>query len=204
MKLSARDFTRLRWSLIFLVVALIAGAGLVLFSRHWVAQAEQRQHQLAARQKDIRSQLNHAQEEEQEIRSRIARHQFIMASGIVNQEERLNWVEQIARIKVARRLLELQYELSPQHVIDETVLPGASPTGGYEFMASTMKLQMALLHEDDLLGFLADLRQSVHALLLVRKCSILPTPTTPSERGPSPQLRAECTIDWITLREKKS
>lgn len=189
-----------------LVVAVLAGATMVLVSQQLVGQAERNQRQLAAEQRDIRSRLSNAHEEEQEIRNRIARYQKILDSGMVNQEERLIWIEQIARIKVARKLLDVQYELSPQHPIDDGTLPGGATAGGYEFMASSMKLQVALLHEEDLLGLLADLRQSVRAQLLIRHCSIDRTPaaaTGTTERGPAPQLRAECLIDWVTLREKR-
>lgn len=204
MKLTSNDFARLRWSLVMLAVALLAGAAMVLFPQKLVDRAERNQRQLSTEQKDIRSRLVHAREEEQAIRDRIGRYRHILASGLIDQEERLRWVEQIARIKAARRLLDVQYELSPQHPIEEAVLPGGPVAGGYEFMASTMKLQLALLHEDDLLGFLDDLRASVRAHLLVRECAIERATAPASERGPAPQLRADCTIDWVTLREKKS
>jgi hypothetical protein len=69
-------------------------------------------------------------------------------------------------------------------------------------MSSTMNLQMPLLHENDLLGFLADLRRNVHAHLMVRDCAI-ERGAQAQERCVAAQLRAVCTIDWITLREKR-
>lgn len=204
MKLTSNDFARLRWSLVFLALALLAGTAMVWFLQQLVGRAEQNERQLSVQQKDIRGRLVHAREEEQAIRDRIGRYRHILASGLIDQEERLRWVEQIARIKAARRLLDVQYELSPQRPIEEAALPGGPVAGGYEFMASTMKLQLALLHEDDLLGFLDALRAAVRAHLLVRSCAIERATATSSERGPAPQLRAECTIDWVTLREKKS
>ncbi len=206
MNLTTNDLARLRWSLAFVIVAVIAGAALLLYLQQQVGKAELNQRQLSVQQKDVRARLSNAREEEQAIRDRIGRYQHIMASGLIDQEERLAWVEQIARIKTARRLLDLQYELSPQHPIEEAALPGGAMAGGYEFMASSMKLQLALLHEDDLLGFLDDLRKSVRAHLLVRNCTIeraSASAGSPAEHGPPPQLRAECAIDWVTLREGK-
>jgi hypothetical protein len=203
MNLTAQDIARLRWSLIFLGAALLAGGGLGYFLHQQVGRAEQTRRQLTAQQQEIRGRLNHARDEEQDMRGRIDRYQRILASGWIGQEERLDWVEQIARIKAARRLLDVQYELSPQHAIEESVLPGGSAAGGYEFMASTMKLHLALLDENDLLGFLDDLRAAVHAHLLIRTCSIDRAPTAIADRGPPAQLQAECLIDWVTLREKQ-
>jgi hypothetical protein len=202
MSITLNDFLRIRWSLLFLLLAAVVGAIMVTTSRELVAKAQATQRQLTVQQREIRARLSRANDEEQELRGKIALYQQLLARGIVGQEERLNWVEQIARIKNARRLLDLQYELSPQKILTEGILPGGAVAGDYEFMASTMNLQMPMLHEDDLLGFLADLRKAVHAHLLVRDCSIERLPPS-SERTIAAQLRAVCTIDWITLREKR-
>lgn len=203
MSITIADIVRLRWNLAILVVVAIAGAAMIMASQRLVGKAEMTQRQLAAKQRDIRTKLSRARDEEQEMRSKIALYGQLVDRGVIGQEERLDWVEQIARIKSARRLLDLQYELSPQKTVDETLLPGSPVAGGHEFMASTMKLRMPLLHENDLLGFLADLRLAVHSHLLVRNCGIERAAPVASEPGLPAQLRAECTIDWITLREQK-
>jgi hypothetical protein len=202
MNITTSDFARIRWGLAFLLLALLLGFAMTTTARKLVekAQAEQRQFQM--QQRDIRARLSRAPEEEQELRSKIALYRQLLDGGVIGQEERLNWVEQIGRIKAARRLLDFQYEIAPQKSLGEAILPGGPLAGEYEFVASTMNLQMPLLHEDDLLGFLADLRKAVHAHLLVRDCSIERLPQS-AERGVAAQLRAVCTIDWITLREKR-
>ena len=68
-----------------------------------------------------------------------------------------------------------------------------------------MQMRMKLLHEEDLLNFLADLRASAQAYLRVRRCDVERLPKAAGEsRGIPPQLGADCTIDWITIREKKA
>ncbi len=204
MSLSMQDIAKLRWPLILTATAVAAGAAMILASRHLVQAAETAHRQLAAQQGDLRTRISRAREEEADLRDRIALFNQLRARGIIGQEERLDWVEQIARIKAKRRLLDLQYELSPQHAVDDTLLSAGPTAGGYEFMASTMKLKMTLLHEDDLLGFLDDLRSAVHARLLVRECTIDRSVPSQDPSGLAGQLRAACTIEWITLREKKS
>ena len=199
-----QDIARLRWPLILTATAVAAGAAMILASRHLVQAAETAHRQLAAQQGDLRTRISRAREEEADLRDRIALFNQLRTRGIIGQEERLDWVEQIARIKAKRRLLDLQYELSPQHAVDDTLLSAGPTAGGYEFMASTMKLKMTLLHEDDLLGFLDDLRSAVHARLLVRECTIDRSVPSQDPSGLAGQLRAACTIEWITLREKKS
>jgi len=204
MSLSMQDIAKLRWPLILTATAVAAGAAMILASRHLVQAAETAHRQLAAQQGDLPTRISRAREEEADLRDRIALFNQLRARGIIGQEERLDWVEQIARIKAKRRLLDLQYELSPQHAVDDTLLSAGPTAGGYEFMASTMKLKMTLLHEDDLLGFLDDLRSAVHARLLVRECTIDRSVPSQDPSGLAGQLRAACTIEWITLREKKS
>ena len=62
-----------------------------------------------------------------------------------------------------------------------------------------MKLDLPLLHEDDLLGLLADLSAQAQALVSVKSCKIERSPADPQH--PTASLKAHCEIDWITLQE---
>ena len=64
-----------------------------------------------------------------------------------------------------------------------------------------MKVQIKLLHEDDLTRLLTDLRQNARALLQVKSCNVTRLPRGGSELGMHANLQAECQIDWITARE---
>jgi hypothetical protein len=65
-----------------------------------------------------------------------------------------------------------------------------------------MKLQLKLLHEEDLLRLLGDLRNQANALIAVKSCNISRLALTPEERANShANLAAICEIDWITLRD---
>ena len=68
-----------------------------------------------------------------------------------------------------------------------------------------MKVQLKLLHEEDLARLLADLREQANALTLVRSCDVQRLPGGASETqakgGVQATLEAECLIDWVTLRE---
>jgi hypothetical protein len=87
--------------------------------------------------------------------------------------------------------------------VDARLLPSGAVAGGHGFMASAMRLRMQLLHENDLLGFIADLQQSVQALPVVRECKVERLARAEGERATQANLAAECSIDWITLREEK-
>lgn len=204
MEFRRADFRRISWSLVSLAFFVLLGAAIVAGAQLADRIARDGARKAEAERADIRGKLGRARDEEQEIRAKITRYQDLVRRGYITAEQRLDWIERIAQIRTARKLIDVQYELAPQKPVDSSLLPEGAAGGGYEFMTSTMKLQMQLLHEADLLGFLTDLRASVPALLLVRSCDVERTPPSGgSERGMRGQLKADCEIDWITLREKK-
>ncbi|MBI4988900.1 MAG: hypothetical protein HZC23_08790 [Rhodocyclales bacterium] len=196
------DFRRIRLSLAAALLMIATGAAAVYASIQ-MKQAEEKNNKAAlAKRGESQRRLNLARDEELEIKQKIARFNELSARGIFGEEQRLDWVEQIRQIKQARKLFDIQYEIAPQQLADAVTVPGRS--ANFEYLASPMQVQMKLLHEDDLLNFLADLRSTAKAYLRVRKCDVSRLPRVPSERGSvAPQLSADCTIDWITIRERK-
>ena len=187
----------LGWSIALLLLSLLLAAGLVLAVLYYGEQTERSHKQALAQQAESRNRLARANEDEQEIRARIARYQELIAEGRTAPERRLDWVETLRHIKEKRRLLGLEYEIAPQRALDSKNVT----SGGYSFLASPMKLEMSLLHENDLLGLLADLSAQVQALVSVRRCKIERLPQSSAQQNASP-LKADCDLDWITLQEK--
>jgi len=200
---SKDDFRRIGLSLAAAAVMIAAGGGIV-FASMQLHQAEKKNKVAAqSRQTESKGKLSRARDEELEIKNKIARFSDLSGRGIIGDEHRLDWIEQIRRIQEARKLIDVQYEIAPQQTLDAGILPGSS--GNYAFFASTMQLRLKLLHEDDLLNFLSDLRETAHAHLRVRSCDVERLPKASGDsKGIPPQLGAECTIDWITIREKKA
>lgn len=201
--ISKDDFRRIRLSLALAVILMLAGGAIVFASLQLLDAEKKSNREALAKRNEIQKKLMRARDEEQEIKQKIARFQELGKRGIIGDEQRLDWVEQIRQIKTARKLFDMQYEISPQRPLDGAVAPGTG--GDYEFLASMMQLKIQLLHEEDLLNFLSDLRGMVHAHIRVKDCSVERLPKSQGDRGgkAAPQLQAECTIDWITLRQKK-
>lgn len=200
---SKDDFKRIGLSLAGALIMLAAG-GAAVFASVQLLQAEKKNNGAAqASRTEIQSRLSRARDEELEIKKKIARFNELDSRGILGQEQRLDWIETIRGIKSERKLFDIQYEIAPQQPIDAAILPGNSPN--FDFYSSSMQMKMKLLHEDDLLNFLRDLRASAQAFLRVRRCDVERLPKSAGEiRGLQPQLSADCTIEWITIRERKS
>lgn len=203
MKLDTKDFKRLQWAIAFLVIMILAGGGSVWITRQLKAGNEKAFRAAAAARLDMQSKLARASVEEQELREKIARFQELKAKGYIGLEHRLDWIETIARIKAAHHIPKLDYEFAPQRPADSGILPGGATAGGFEIMASQMRLHLQVLHEGELLAFLAELRAAVRAWVQVRSCSVDRLAPGDIGRGNNAQLKVECTLEWITLKEVK-
>ena len=188
----AKILKRIRWNLLLFLVTTLLGAGMLFYSRSVLIDAQKAHKDATSKRAEVQGKLANARNEEQELLAKYSRYEGIVSRGYIGTERRLDWVEQIRKIKTTRKLLDVIYELEPQLVLD------GSNASGFDFMVSNMRLQMQLLHEEDLLFFLADLRDGMRAYTSVKSCNVV-RQTRP---GSAVQLGADCSIDWITLRER--
>ncbi len=194
MKLTAADWRKLRLSLVIFVLFCLGGAVLVLFSLEQQQQARRLLATAQAHNAQAQARLKQVREEESEIKLKAALFSNLAARGVIGEEQRLDWVELLRDIRNNRRLLDIQYEFSPQQ-------PLGNGQGPWSFQVSSMRLQLQLLHEEDLLNILADLRNTAKAQVLVRSCEVSRQPRPPGEsQGLHANLKAQCLLDWITLR----
>lgn len=203
MKLSRQDLQRLQWALAFLLIMAGLGGGSVWASLQSRQSTEKALKEATAARKDIQARLARASEEQQELRDKIGRFEALKARGYIGRERRLDWIETIDRLKTARRIVKVDYELAPQRPIDAGLLPEGSSAGGFDIMSSQMRMQFQLLHEAELLSFLGELRDAVPALIQVRSCSVERLSAGTAHAAGNAQIKAECVLEWITLREGK-
>jgi hypothetical protein len=122
----------------------------------------------------------------------------LLERGIVGTERRLDWREQVARIKEAHQIADVECEFGPTQPAEIESLPPR--LARHEFMSSPMTLKIAALHEQQLLDFLDGLGKSASAVLRVRACRI--ERLAESDASADARLKADCVVEWITLREK--
>ena len=198
MKIARQDLRRLRLPLAATLVLAAAGAAVVLVTQYYHSLGVQQRQGPLAERKAAQDRVAKVEEEERDIRGNLVHYRKLVEHGIVGPEHRLDWIDAIAAIKNARRLFEIRYAIEPQRPLD---YPGIATKGSAAFMVSRMKLDMLLLHEEDLLGFLADLNAAAKAYVSVRNCSVTRAQEGAPTRTIGPKLRAACTVDLITLRE---
>lgn len=191
-----KKFKPLLVNLTILVLISLISAALVFVCQKMLTSVIAINDSAKIEQIKMHEKLSKSKDEENELRRKIVKYQEIDAKGFIGNEHRLDWIEQIKSIKQNRKLIEVQYELQPQQIIDTSLISGN--VSSVEFMTSIMKLKLLLLHEGDLINFLADLSK-MDAFIRVKQCNVerLNVPVK------NAQLRADCIIEWITLRKKR-
>jgi len=180
------------------LLACLVGGGALVWAAKRALQADLRNLNAANKERKT-AQEQHARLvlEAREIEQHLAIWHRLSELRIVGEERRLEWLDALARIRAARALHDLRYQIEPQR--PSKAERAQAPL---EVRSSTMKVEMALLHEGELLRFLDDLRGSGNAYYAIRRCSI--HRLTPIA-GPAvaPSLRAKCEIDLVTMAPGK-
>lgn len=199
MKFGKEDFRKIQISLLTAVLMSAAGGSVVFLSLERTKAAQISMTSASRDRNEFDGKLKQVRNEESEIKQKSSLFSNLQARGVIGEEQRLDWVELLKDIRDKRRLLDLQYEISPQRALD------ANPGNGLTFYASAMKLQIKLLHEEDLTRLIDDLRNQAKALIRVKSCNVSRLARGSDERnGGLAQLQADCLIDWITIREAGS
>ena len=195
MKFLPGDLKKLQISLLVCLLMIVMGAAVVFFANGATRSAQHERVTAQAQRNDYVGKLQRVSSEESEIKDKSALFQRLQKLCVIGEEQRLEWVELLKDIRDKRRLIDLVYEIEPQRPLD--VAPGA----GFTFNVSPMKVQLKLLHEEDLTRFLGDLNEQARALIQVRYCKVTRQPQGQAGTSGQANLLAECRIDWVTLRE---
>jgi len=195
MNATSPEFKRLILPLLAFALLVGAGVALILWSNHVLVSAKRQLATVSAERARNTERLMRIADEEREVKEKIAVYRQLTALGILGRERRLEWADSIKRIRAQRGLIDLRYRVAPQKPL--VSVPGKP--GTIDFYASTMKVNLALLHEEDLFGFLTDLRASGNAYYAVRRCTLSRTGVPPTAASLAARLNAECDIDLITI-----
>jgi hypothetical protein len=196
--LTNEELKRLAAPLLVAIALLAAGAALVWWSDASLKQARRGLAAAQEQRKQDTARLARIAEEEREVKANLALYNQLRALHVLGEERRLEWADAIARIRAQRELLDLRYRVERQRLL--SAIPGHPEN--VEFYASTMQVDLQLLHEEDLLRFLGDLRASGNAYYSVKQCAIQRTGVAANGTTISPRLRANCLIDLITVVDK--
>jgi hypothetical protein len=198
MNFTSAELRKLGPALVILLALVAAGAGLILWTKQSQRGFEQQLAAARAERAQARERLMRIAEEEKEVSDKLAVYRQLKSLRILGEEQRLEWADAMTRIRTSRELLDMRYTVERQRLL----LSAAGKPANVDFNASTMKVDIALLHEGDLLAFLRDLRDSGNAFYSVKRCQISRTGTAATGTTIVPRLRAQCEIDLITILDR--
>jgi len=196
--LTGDDLRKLALPVLVSALMLAAGAALVWGAGKNLADANNRLAAVRAEHLQAQERLVRIADEEREVREKLEIYRQLKSLGILGEEKRIEWADAIKRIRAERELLDLRYRVERQKLLAS--VPGKP--SAVEFYSSTMRVQLALLHEGDLLRFLRDLRESGNAYYSVKHCRIDRAGQPAGSGGIASRLRAECDIELITILDK--
>ncbi len=202
MNFTAADMKYLRVALIGLGLAILIGGGSVWIVNYFRVQAERDNRIALGKRTEAQNLLSRVSQEQQELTEKILLFQNLVKLGYTATEDRLDWIEQLDRLRKARKINDFQYEFAAQQPVDNALLPGGATAGGYDFLTSKQLMKMKVLHEDDVWNFINDIKTQARALVVVRSCTFERLPLATVDRGTGPYLSAECVLEWITLKER--
>ena len=199
MNLTAAEIKRLGLQLVLALVLLAAGAALIWWTNGVLVQSNAQLKTTRSERAQSRERLARISDEEREVKEKMEIYQRLGRAGILGEERRLEWADAIARIRTSRELLDLRYRIEPQRPL--VSVPGKP--ANVDFYSSTMKVEIALLHEGDLLAFLDDLREAGNQYTSVQRCNVARTgDSTSTAPTLAPRLRAQCEIQLITIVDR--
>jgi hypothetical protein len=180
------------------LVLTVAGLGLIKLAEDSLRTENARLAAAKAERTQSVERLARIAEEEREVKQKLDVYQQLKRLNIMGEERRLEWADAISRIRTQRELLDLRYRVERQQLLASV----QGKPANVDFFASTMRVELALLHEEDLLRFLADLRASGNAYYSVKSCAVSRTGQAATGTSIIPRLRADCEIDLITIMDR--
>lgn len=194
--MNATELKSLQGPLVIMIIVIGLSAGLVYQLEQALTVSKRELAQQQVQMREARTRLQKSGEEKNVIVRYLPNYQYLQRIGFVGDEQRLNWLEGLRLSNQEAQLFGVQYQIGSQQPYPYAAELNA---GQLTLHQSVMKLNFQLLHEGDLMSFLAALGKQGAGFFAVNACKLDRIATGGSIRF-QPNLRATCDIAWITLR----
>jgi len=193
---SRADWSILRGTLVVFVLALAVSAAMVTASYYFRQNMEREYQAHHAEFREASRKYLAVDDEERIIAEYFPEFRRLYEHGLLGRERRLSWLETLRRASDDIGLKQVAYKLDAQR---EAKADFALKLGNYHLYASTMSLNLALLHEGDLLRLLHALDGHALGQYTLRHCSLKRSGATLDLSAAAANLNADCVLDWWTI-----
>lgn len=171
----------LRLPILWFATALLLGGG--VFHLALEARSASEARRLTTQQAAERAEHDLRQTPERLARDRAQSDIYarLGTAGFLGEEDRLNWLSSLSRLRTSLDLQQLSWRLTPRTA--SSLSPGLYRSG--------MVLDLAPIDADRLNLFMTQLRGIAHGRFTLHECSLRPDPN-------GRQGTATCALDWWT------
>ena len=197
MKFSREDWRKIQLALVVFFLVLISAVLLFSYEQHrkHASLSSLLQHQQALTQATNR--YIKSGEEKVSIIQHLPRYQRLVNQGAVGEEHRIEWVDALRNTHKDNKLFSIKFAIGVQSPYPSTLMPNVEPFKPYH---SLMKIELSLLHENDLLVLLDSLGQKNLSPFILQQCEMTRQNANISN-SLTANIQAKCDLDWITLHE---
>ena len=115
-----------------------------------------------------RNKFQSSGQEKETIIQYLPTYNDLLAKGFIGEERRIEWIEQLRQLHAQHKLFSIDYQIGLQENYKPSFITNM---GSFVLHRSTMKLNMDMLHEGDLLNLLDGLHEQATPFI-VRDCEI--------------------------------
>ena len=195
MTFSQDDLPYIKWSLSTFLVIFLLGASAVFFSQKYADNTHNAKRMAQQHVQEARSKLNAAQDDLQNMATYQKEFSDIQLRGIIGEEQRLNLIEKLDKLRSRNHVLDFKYAIAPQQPYKPLVTVNS---GNFDLKISPMTLQLELLHEGQFIRFFDSLRRDMNGWFTLDRCTLERT------NGPVAQLKADCAGGWLTMKNRNA
>ena len=190
------DLQALRNPLLVVAGVALLGALAVYSSGRLMIAARQQLVQQQVLLNDARTRLQKSGDEKNIIVRYLDGFRQLERTGFVGDEQRINWLDGLRLANQQADLFGVDYQIGAQ---SPYAYAAEFSPGPLALNQSVMRIRFRLLHEGDLNRFLDSLSRQGAGIFAVDQCLMRRIDTGGVIRY-QPNVNAECTLSWITVR----
>jgi len=197
------DIAWLRWPIVLLVVSLVFSVGLYVAATMYLNEVRRLQFNATTNLDLLVGQVDEIERSEQVVVNNIGIYNRMVANGAMGEEDRVQLLEEITRIRQRNLLFPMNVAIGEQ---DRVLIPYPEtvefPDEQITLRSSPVQVRYPLLHEEDLTRFLNEFLE-LGNLMVPSRCAITMALEDPADAMRVVQHQiADCEFYWYTFQRE--
>ncbi len=197
------DIAWLRWPITLLVISLMLSVGLYVAATLYLNEVRRLEFNATTNLDLLTGQVDEIERSEQVVVNNIGIYNTMVANGAMGEEDRVQVLEEITRIRQRNLLFPMNVSIGEQ---DRVLLPYPEtvefPDEQITLRISPVQVRYPLLHEEDLTRFLNEFL-ALGDLMVPSRCGMAMALEDPADAARVVQHQlADCEFQWYTFQRE--